>query len=159
MKRHFPTLIGSMALGAGLLLASATASAGVNFSVGISAPLGGGARIGTVISTGHPGAYVKRAPVYRPAPVVYAPAPVVYAPPPVYGPPPVYVPAPVVYSPPVVYRPAPVVYRPAPVYRPRVVYSPVVVRPGHPHRHHDEPQMRGRGPDRPVAVADRGRYN
>ena len=143
-----------LALGAGLWLASASAMAGVSFSVGISAPLGGGARIGTVISNGHPGVIVKPAPVYRAAPVVYAPAPVVYAPPP-----PVYVPAPVVYGPPpVVYRPAPVVYRPAPVYRPRVVYAPVkVVRPGYGHGHaprYDEPRMsRGYGP---VARSDHG---
>jgi len=65
---------------------------GVQWSVGVHAPIGPGVAVGTVVSGGP----------Y--APVVVAPAPVLY-------PPPVYVPAPVVYGPPV-YGPPPVVVAP-----------------------------------------------
>jgi hypothetical protein len=111
-----------------------TAHAGhVSWSIGIEAPIGPGATIGTVISNHH------AAPVPMPAPVMVAPAPVIYAPPPV-----VYRPAPVVYAPPVVYGPAPVVYAAPPVYVPRrVVAAPVWVggrwvhaEPRRHHRHH-----------------------
>ena len=139
--RHIHSLAGLLALGASLMMVAGQASAGVSFSVGISAPLGGGARIGTVISSGHPGHYGRPAPIYQAAPVVYAPAPVVYGPP-VYMPPPVYAPAPVVYAPAPVYRP----YRVAP--RPRAYYPPVVVRP-YP-RHGGSPGYHGHRPDRPV---------
>lgn len=122
-------------LGAGGL--ALPAHAGVNWSIGISAPIAPGVQIGTVIDGGH------RHHHHRP-PVAYVPAPVIYAPPPavVYAPP-VYA-APVVYAPPrVVYRPAVVVPR-YPVYR-----APVVVRPGY-HgggRHGGHPE--------PVRVSDR----
>jgi hypothetical protein len=104
-------LIAAAAVMAGTLCAGAAQASNVSWSIGINAPIGPGASIGTVISGG------------APMPVVYAPAPVVYTPPP-----PVYVaPAPVVYTPPpVVYRPAPVVVEPVPVYVPRrVVMAPV----------------------------------
>jgi hypothetical protein len=95
---------------------------GVNWSVGISAPIAPGVAIG--IGAGHPG-YRHGYGYVRPAPVVYAPARV-------------YLPPPVVYAPPPVYA-APVVYAPRPVYvapRPVLYGPPVVVRPGHYHHHH-----------------------
>lgn len=93
-------------------LCAGTARAGdVQWSIGIQAPLGNGASIGTVFSNG---VFV---PVVAAPQVVYAPAPVVVAP---------------VYSPRVVYAPPPPVYvEPAPVYAPLPVYAPrrVVVAP------------------------------
>ena len=80
--------LGAFAIAA--LTGAASASAGTNWSVDISAP-------GVVIGAGEP------APVYyEPAPVYSPPAPVYYQPPPVY-----YRPAP-----PVAYGPAPVYYEP-----------------------------------------------
>jgi hypothetical protein len=130
---------------------SGTAQAGGNvyWSIGIDAPLGGGASVGTVISN---------APAYGPAPVYVQPAPV-------YVPPPVYVrPAPVVYAPPVYVAPRPVYVQPRPVYvQPRPIYvrpAPLVYQgwapPGHAKK-----QWRQRRDDRwgPVAYDDRrGRY-
>jgi hypothetical protein len=130
---------------------SGTAQAGGNvyWSIGIDAPLGGGASVGTVISN---------APAYGPAPVYVQPAPV-------YVPPPVYVrPAPVVYAPPVYIAPRPVYVQPRPVYvQPRPIYvrpAPLVYQgwapPGHAKK-----QWRQRRDDRwgPVAYDDRrGRY-
>jgi hypothetical protein len=130
---------------------SGTAQAGGNvyWSIGIDAPLGGGASVGTVISN---------APAYGPAPVYVQPAPV-------YVPPPVYVrPAPVVYAPPVYVAPSPVYVQPRPVYvQPRPIYvrpAPLVYQgwapPGHAKK-----QWRQRRDDRwgPVAYDDRrGRY-
>ena len=71
------------ALAATAALAALPARAGdVQWSVGISAPIGYSGSVGTMISSG---------PIYAPAPVYVAPAPVYYAPPPVYyAPPPVY---------------------------------------------------------------------
>ena len=98
---------------------------GVNWSVGISAPIAPGVAIG--IGAGHPG--------YRYGYGYVRPAPVVYAPPPVYLPPPVvYAPPPPVY--------APVVYAPRPVYvapRPVIYGPPVMVRPGYYHHHRHAP--------------------
>ena len=105
----------------------------VNWSIGISAPLGYG-NVGTVISNG-PVYQPIYQPVYEP---VYQP---VYEP--VYQAPPViYAPAPVYYPPPVVYRPR--YAQPGYVYdQPRVVVSrpvPIVyggwAQPGH-RRHWD----------------------
>lgn len=133
-------------LSTSVFMAGPARAGDVSWSIGIEAPVGPGATIGTVISN------------HRPAPVVVAPAPVVYAPPPV-----VYAPAPVVYTPPprvvyapppVVYNPAPVVYAPAPVYVPRrVVMAPVWVggrwvypeHRRHHHRHHRDGWRDGRG--------------
>lgn len=87
---------GAAALGGVALFAASTASAQVNWSVGVHAP---------GISVG----------VANPPPVYYAPPPVYYQPPPVYyRPPPVY------------YRPAPVYYGPPPAYYgpPRGYYGP-----------------------------------
>ena len=82
---------------AGALFATASANAGVNWSVGIAAP---GIAVGV------------NQPYYAPAPVYYNAPPTYYAPPPVY-----YRPAPVYYAPPpVYYRPAPGYYRPGPGY-------------------------------------------
>jgi hypothetical protein len=109
------------------MFAGAAHAGDVNWSIGIQAPIGAGAAIGTVISNRHV------LPVVVTPPVVYAPPPVVYAPPaPVYAPPPR-----------VVYAPPPVVYAP-PVYVPRrVVMAPVWlhgrwVYPQPPRRHHDD---------------------
>jgi hypothetical protein len=96
---------------------------GVNWSVGISAPIAPGVAIG--IGAGHPG-YRYGYGYVRPAPVVYAPAPV-YLPPPV-----VYAPPPPVYAAPVVYAPRPLYVAPRPV----IYGPPVVVRPGYHHHHH-----------------------
>ena len=78
------------------MFAGAAHAGDVSWSIGIQAPVGPGATIGTVISNRHFAPVVVTPPVvYTPAPVVYAPAPVVHAPPPrvVYAPPPpVYVP-------------------------------------------------------------------
>lgn len=77
------------------MFAGAARAGDVNWSIGIHAPIGPGATIGTVISNRHHVPVVVTPPVvYAPAPVVYAPPPVVYTPPPrvVYAPPPVYVP-------------------------------------------------------------------
>ena len=89
------------------MFAGAAHAGDVNWSIGIHAPIGPGATIGTVISNRHV------APVVVTPPVVYAPAPVVYTPPRVvYAPPPrVVVPAPVVHAPPV-YVPRRVVMAP-----------------------------------------------
>lgn len=123
-------LIAAAAL-ATAMFAGAAHAGDVNWSIGIHAPVGPGATIGTVISNRH------MAPVVVTPAVVYAPAPVVYAPPPV------------VYTPPprVVYAPPPqVVYEPPPVYVPyRAVMAPVWLhgRWVYPHahrrhhRHHD----------------------
>lgn len=144
---------------------SGTAQAGGNvyWSIGIDAPLGGGASVGTVISN---------APAYGPAPVYVQPAPL-------YVPPPVYVqPAPVIYAPPVYVAPRPVYVQPRPVYvqprpvyvQPRPVYvqpRPIYVRPapvvyqGWAPPGHAKKQWRQRRDDRwgPVAYDDRrGRY-
>ncbi|MEJ8826372.1 hypothetical protein WKW80_30850 [Variovorax humicola] len=77
------------------LTGAAAASAGANWSVGISLP---GVEVG----------------VADPAPVYYQPAPVYSRPAPVYQPAPAYRPAPVYYrpAPPVAYAPAPVYYEP-----------------------------------------------
>lgn len=92
---------------AGALLATASASAAVGWSVGVNVP-------GVAIGVAAPQPY------YAPAPVYVAPAPVYYPPPPAYyGPPPRYYrPAPVYYAPPrAYYGPGPGYYRPAPGYR------------------------------------------
>jgi hypothetical protein len=103
------------------LFAGAARAGDVNWSIGIQAPIGPGASIGTVFSN----RYVSSV-IVAPAPVVYAPAPVVYGPPRV-----VYEPAPVVYE------PAPVYYAPPPVYvTRRVAYAPVWVGDRWSHRHH-----------------------
>lgn len=97
-------LIAVVAMSAALCAGAAKAGE-VNWTIGVNAPLGNGASIGTVFSNGY------GAPVYvAPAPVVYAPPPVIYA------------------RPAVVYAPAPVIYAP-PVYAPRrvVVGGPVWV--------------------------------
>jgi hypothetical protein len=93
----------------------------VQWSIGISAPIGYSGSVGTVIGN---------APVYAPAPVYVAPAPVYYAPSPVYyAPPPVYYsPAPRVY-----YAPASVYVRSAPVIYGAPVWAPAPYRH---HRHH-----------------------
>lgn len=112
-----------------VLFAGAAHAGNVSWSIGIQAPIGPGASIGTVFSN------------YPAMPVVVAPAPVIYAP------------APVVYTPPprVVYAPAPVVYAPAPVYVPRrVVAGPVWVggrwvHPQPPQRHGRDGWRDGRG--------------
>lgn len=134
-------LIAAVAVVAGTLCAGAAHASHVSWSIGINAPIGPGASIGTVISGGAPASVV-----VAPAPVVYAPAPVVYTPAPV-----VYTPAPVVYTPPpVVYRPAPVVVAPEPVYAPRrVVMAPVWfggrwIYP-EPHRRHHHHHRHGDG--------------
>ena len=103
------------------LFAGAARAGDVNWSIGIQAPIGPGASIGTVFSNRHVSSVI-----VAPAPVVYAPAPVVYGPPRV------------VYQPePVVYEPAPVYYAPPPVYVPRrVAYAPVWVGDRWSHRHH-----------------------
>ncbi len=91
---------------AGALFAANSASAGVNWSVGIAAP---GIAVGV------------NQPYYAPAPVYYNPPPQYYAPPPpVY-----YRPAPVYYAP-----PPPVYYGP-----PRGYYGPGQGYHGQ-HRHH-----------------------
>ena len=70
----------------------------VQWSVGISAPIGYGGAVNTVVSSG---------PVYVPAPVYYTSAPVMV------------VPAPrVIVAPPVYLSPVPVVYEPGPVWVP-----------------------------------------
>lgn len=103
------------------LFAGAARAGDVNWSIGIQAPIGPGASIGTVFSN----RYVSSV-IVAPAPVVYAPAPVVYGPPRV-----VYEPAPVMYE------PAPVYYAPPPVYvTRRVAYAPVWVGERWSHRHH-----------------------
>lgn len=111
------------------MFAGAAHAGDVNWSVGIHAPIGPGATIGTVISNRH------MAPVFVTPPVVYAPAPVVYAPPPViYTPPPrVVVPAPVVHAPPV-YVPRRVIMAPVWIHG-RWVYPDAHRR--HHHRRHD----------------------
>lgn len=145
-------LMAATAALAGVMFAGTAHAGHVSWSIGIEAPIGPGATIGTVISNRHVAPVVPAPVVYAPAPVVYAPAPVVYTPPPV-----VYTPPPVVYRPaPVVYEQPPVVYAPAPVYVPRrVVISPVWVggrwvhaeprRHHHHHRHHRDGWRDGRG--------------
>ncbi len=98
------------------LFAGAAHAGNVSWSIGIQAPIGPGASIGTVFSNRHVSSVI-----VAPAPVVFAPA---YAPPPL-----VYAPAPVYYAPPVVYAPRRVVVapiwvggrwaQPQPQYRPR----------------------------------------
>jgi hypothetical protein len=128
-----------------VLFAGVAHAGQVSWSVGIQAPIGPGASIGTVFSN-----YPAMPVVVAPAPVVYAPAPVVYTPPPQ-----------------VVYAPAPVVYAPAPVYVPRrVVAGPVWVggrwvhpQPPRGHGHDGWHDGRGRWDDRrtPVYEPYRGR--
>ena len=126
-------------LGAGAV--ALPAHAGVNWSIGISAPIAPGVQVGTVIGGG---GHHRHHHHYRP-PVAYVPAPVVYAPPPVYAAP-VY--APPVYAAPVVVAPRPVVYRAPVVVRHHHHHyrAPVVVRPGHGHHAgrpgHDPPTAR-----------------
>jgi hypothetical protein len=118
----------SIALGALAAFAAAPAMAGgVNWSIGINAPILPGVALGTVISSGHHRGFPAVAPLPQ-----YAPVPVAYVPPPVY-----VEPAPV-YSPPVAYAPAPV-YLPAPVAYPRRVVvqrGPAWVGYGYGHGHY-----------------------
>jgi hypothetical protein len=140
-------LIAVVAMSAALCAGAAKAGE-VNWTIGVSAPLGNGASIGTVFSNGYP------APVYvAPAPVFHVPSPVVYA------------------RPAVVYAPAPVVYAP-PVYMPRrvVVGGPVwvggrwVSYDRHHHRHAGHADRghwdRGdhRGPPAHAPQGGRGRH-
>jgi hypothetical protein len=137
-------LIAALALGAALCAGAAKAGE-VNWTIGVTAPLGDGGSIGTVFSNGYP------APVYvAPAPVFHAPPPVVYT------------------RPAVVYAPAPVVYAP-PVYLPRrvVVGAPVWVsgRWVSYDRHHHRHPGRGhwdrgdhRGPPAHAPQGGRGRH-
>lgn len=136
-------LIALVAIGAALCAGAAKAGE-VNWSIGISAPIGYGGSIGTVFSNGYP------------APVYVAPAPVIYAPPVVYA------------RPAVVYAPAQVVYAP-PVYMPRrvVVGGPVWVSGrwvsyDRRHRGHDDRGYRKRdehrGPPLHEPQGGRGRY-
>ncbi len=115
----FTRLLRLAPFAAALVVAAVSApvqAGGVNWSIGINAPIAPGVHVGTVINGGH-------APRHH---HYHRPPPVYYAPPPVYLPPPVvYAPPPPVYMAPVVYAPRPVYYR-----------APVVVRPGHHHHHH-----------------------
>lgn len=107
------------------LAAGAAHASDVSWSIGIQAPIGPGANIGTVISNRYVAPVVVSAPVIVPAPVVYAPPP----PPVIVAPRPVVLPAPVVYAPPV-YAPRRVVM--APVW----VHGRWVYPSGHDRRHH-----------------------
>lgn len=99
------------------ILVATTASAQVNWSIGIGTP-------GVVVGAPHPPpVYFQPAPVYtEPEPVYYQPAPRAY-----YRPPP-----------PVYYRPPPAYYGPpAPVY-----YEPGYYTPGSRHSHRREREER-----------------
>ena len=122
MSSHRARWIATVALTAALCATGAARADHVQWSVGIQAPLGNGASIGTVFGNGGVAPMVVAAPVYVPAPR------------------PVYVPAPPVYV-----APAPVYYEPEPVYVPRrvVVAAPVWVAgrwvwPHREHHHHGD---------------------
>lgn len=135
---------------AAVLCAGTARAANVQWSVGIQAPLGNGASIGTVFSNGGFVPVVAPPPVYVTAVPVYAP--------------PVYVIPEPIYAPRVIAAP---VYAPEPVYAPRrVVVAPVwvagrwvVPRHGHGgwdrHRDHDVQHYAPVYAPRAVSIAPR----